>query len=272
LYRSEESGSEALLIIKAMQKTSAGAVQQSNHETPLESFASLCGILAIGLFILTFIFQNYVIPTGSMIPTILIGDHALVDRITFEKSSPWFPFAHHRAIHDGDIIVFIKPGEPKLTLVKRVMGVPGDRIHLQNGTVYRNGKPLQEPQTIKRSSLDYQLYRDNFPSVPPSQAFGITPAWAAQLPSHIQNGDLIVPLGHYFAMGDNRPDSLDSRYWGFVPKQDIIGRPLFVYWSFKTPEDQVNKTSLQGRAAFAFHVITHFFSDTRWNRAFHILS
>lgn len=246
-------------------------IEHSKEETPLEFFASICSLFALALFALTFIFQNYEIPSGSMIPTILIGDHALVDRITFEKSSPLFSFEHHRAIRDGDIIVFIKPGEPDLTLVKRVMGIPGDRIHLQDGVVYRNGQPLNEPQAIQRSPDDYEPYRDNFPAVPPSDGMEITPAWAAELPSHIQNGDLVVPPGHYFAMGDNRPDSLDSRYWGFVPKQNIIGRPLFVYWSFKTPEDQENKTSLGDHAAFYIHIITHFISDTRWSRTFHIL-
>ncbi len=242
--------------------------KQSSEETPLESFASICGIFVIGLFILTFIFQDYEIPTGSMVPTILIGDHVMVDRITFEKSEPWFPFVHHRAVRDGDIIVFIKPGEPKLTLVKRVMGVPGDRIHLQNGTVYRNGVPLTEPQAVKHAPEDYEPYRDDFPSVPTSAGYDITSAWAAALPSYIHNGDLIVPPGHYFAMGDNRPISLDSRYWGFVPKQDILGRPLFVYWSFITPEDRADKIAL---TAWTLHIVTHFFTDTRWSRTLHIL-
>lgn len=254
-----------------MPKTAPQSIAPSKDETPLEAFSSFCGVFVLALFALTFIFQNYEIPTGSMIPTILIGDHAVVDRITFEKSSHLFPFVHHRAIRDGDIIVFIKPGEPDLTLVKRVMGVPGDRIHLQDGVVYRNGQPLNEPQAVKRSPEDYEPYRDNFPAVPPSYGMEVTPTWTAELPSHIENGDLVVPPGHYFAMGDNRPDSLDSRYWGFVSKQNIIGRPFFVYWSFKTPEDQVDKTNLEDRAAFLVHIAIHFFSDTRWSRTFHIL-
>ena len=243
---------------------------QSN-EPALEALASYCIFIVLVLFAFTFVFQNYEIPSGSMIPTILIGDHAVVDRITFEKSSPLFPFVHHRAIRDGDIIVFIKPGEPSLTLVKRVVGVPGDRLHLEDGTLYRNGQPLIEPQAVKRSPDDYEPYRDNFPAVPPSEAQGVTPAWAVTLPSNIKYGDIIVPPGHYFAMGDNRPDSLDSRYWGFVPKQNILGRPLFVYWSFKTSEDQIYKISIGERAAFFVHIVTHFFSDSRWSRTLHIL-
>lgn len=254
-----------------MSEASPQTIRQSKQETPLEQFASICGIFVLGLFALTFVFQNYEIPSGSMIPAILIGDHVVVDRITFEKSSPWFPVVHHRAIHDGDIIVFIKPGEPNLTLVKRVVGIPGDRIHLEDGTVYRNGQPLNEPQTVRRSPDDYEPYRDNFPAIPPSESMGVTPAWAAEMPAYINNGDVVVPPGHYFAMGDNRPNSLDSRFWGFVPKQNILGRPLFVYWSFKTPEDQVDKTSIEERAAFFVHIVTHFFSDTRWSRTLHMV-
>ena len=243
----------------------------SDQETAFEVFASFCSIFVIGLFILTFIFQDYEIPSGSMLPTILIGDHVAVDRSTFEPSSPWFPFIHHRAIRDGDIIVFIKPGEPKLTLVKRVIGIPGDRIHLVNGVVYRNGKALTEPQAVKRAPNDFEPYRDNFPAVAPTYTYDVTPQWAATMPSYIHNGDLVVPPGHYFAMGDNRPISLDSRYWGFVPRQNILGRPLFVYWSFKTSADQMYKTSAADRAAWMLHLVTHFFTDTRWNRTLHIL-
>lgn len=251
--------------------------KNQHEETLLEAFASICGVLVVGLFVLTFIFQNFAIPSSSMEKTLLIGDHVLVDRITLAPPAHWAPFVYYRDVHRGDIIVFYKPtlesnGE-HLFLVKRVVGIPGDHIHLRDGVVYRNGVALTEPYiNSPPADPEYSPYRDDFPAVPPSEGVDITAEWAEALPSYVQNGDLVVPPGKYFVMGDNRTVSLDSRYWGFVPKQDIIGRPLFVYWSFKTPEDQVNKTSLQGRAAFAFHVITHFFSDTRWNRAFHILS
>ena len=240
---------------------------QQADETPLESFASYCAVLVLALFAFAFVFQNFEIPSGSMLKTILIGDHVVVDRIAFHPKSKWAPFLPYRRVQRGDIIVFIKPNEPNLTLVKRVIGIPGDRIHLQNGVVYLNGKPQNEPYAAKP---DYYLpYRDDFPDVPVQDGLGITSTWALELPSHVQDGDLVVPPGRYFAMGDNRPNSLDGRFWGFVPQENILGTPLFVYWSFITPEDELYKTGMGDRVGFMVHVATHFFSDTRWSRMFH---
>lgn len=249
--------------------------QAHREETPLEFIASICSVLVLGLFALTFIFQNFEIPSGSMEKTLLIGDHVLVDRMTLAPPSHWAPFDHHRDIRRGDIIVFYKPtveanGE-HMFLVKRVVGIPGDRIHLRNGIVYLNGQPQNEPQAAKPSDDSYYPYRDDFPAVSPSQASDVTAEWSVDLPNHIQGEDLVVPAGHYFAMGDNRPVSLDSRYWGFVPRENIVGRPLFVYWSFVTPEDQIDKTSLSDRVGFIFHIIIHFFDQTRWSRMLHLV-
>ncbi len=241
----------------------------STEETPLEFVASICGVLVFGLFILTFVFQNFLIPSGSMLKTLLIGDHVLVDRITLAPRAAWAPFVHYRDVHRGDIVVFYKPGEPDLFLVKRVVGIPGDHIHLRNGVVFLNGKAQVEPETEKTNDQIYMPYRDDFPAVPPSEGSDVTATWAAELPTHIQGEDLVVPAGDYFCMGDNRPLSLDSRYWGFVPRANIVGRPLFVYWSFKTAEEQGNKTSGADQVAWFLHIVTHFFSDTRWARTFH---
>lgn len=249
--------------------------KQAHHEeTPLEFIASICSVLVLGLFALTFIFQNFEIPSASMEKTLLIGDHVLVDRMTLAPPTKWAPFDHHRDVKRGDIIVFYKPvidtpGGEHIFLVKRVIGIPGDRIHLRGGVVYLNGVPQNEPQAAK--ATDYFPYRDDFPSVPPSQAADVTAEWAVDLPNHIQGDDLVVPPGHYFAMGDNRPLSLDSRYWGFVPKENIVGRPLFVYWSFVTPENQIDKTSISDRVGFIFHIILHFFDQTRWSRTLHLI-
>ena len=199
--------------------------------------ASYCAVIVVGLFILTFIFQNFVIPSGSMENTLLVGDHVLVDRINLAPPAHWAPFVRYRNVHRGDIIVFLKPGYPDMFLVKRVIGIPGDHLHLHEGYVYLNGQRQDEPQAGHPDYSNYIPYRDEFPNVPTSQGQDVEPVWANELPSHIQNGDLVVPPGDYFAMGDNRLPSLDGRYWGFVPRENIVGRPLFVYWSFNSPED-----------------------------------
>jgi signal peptidase I len=245
--------------------------EQRTEETPMEAFASICVVLVIGLFALTFIFQNFEIPSSSMENTLLIGDHVMVDRITLAPPAKWAPFVYYRNVRRGDIIVFFKPGEPDLFLVKRVIGIPGDRIHLRNGVVYLNGQAQNEPEVAKPDYGNYIPYRDDFPAVPPSEGGDVTPTWALELPSHIQGEDLVVPPGRYFAMGDNRPLSLDGRYWGFVPRANIVGRPLLVYWSFIESGDQYEKQSLGDRLQFYSHVIVHFFDQTRWRRTLHLV-
>jgi signal peptidase I len=239
------------------------------EETPLEALASICSILVIGLFALTFIFQNFVIPSASMEKTLLIGDHVMVDRITLAPPANWAPFVHYRNVQRRDIIVFFKPGYPDLFLVKRVIGIPGDHIHLRNGIVYLNGVAQTEPYAAKSDYSNYLAYRDDFPAVPTTESSEVEPNWAEELPTVIQGDDMVVPPGHYFAMGDNRANSLDSRYWGFVPRENIVGRPLFNYWSFVTPENQEYKTSAGERVSFMTHMLVHFFDQTRWSRTLH---
>ncbi|MGH9616523.1 MAG: signal peptidase I [Acidobacteriaceae bacterium] len=250
------------------------ATNPQKSETPFEFFASICTVLVILLFIITFVFQNFEIPSSSMEKTLLIGDHVLVGREAFAPPTNWAPFIYYRNIRRGDIIVFYKPGEPNLFLVKRVVAIPGDRLHMEHGIVYLNGKPQNMPYATLPSDDGnpndaYYPYRDDFPAVPPPPDSDVTATWAVNLPNYIHNGNLVVPPGDYFAMGDNRMVSLDSRYWGFVHRQDIIGRPLFVYWSFVTSEDQVNKTSFADRIGYMGHVVVHFFDQTRWRRTFH---
>ena len=241
------------------------------RETLLEAFASICGVLVIGLFALTFVFQNFEIPSSSMEKTLLIGDHVLVDRVTLAPKTSWAPFIPYRNVKRGDIIVFFKPGEPDLYLVKRVVGIPGDHIHLRNGIVYLNGAAQNEPLADKPTEANYFPYRDDFPAIAPSAANDVTASWSVGLPTFIQGEDLVVPQGRYFAMGDNRTVSLDSRYWGFVPRENIVGRPLFVYWSFEQPGDQYEKTSVADRASFLLHTVVHFFDQTRWKRTLHLV-
>jgi len=245
--------------------------QHGSEETPLEAFASICGVLVLGLFALTFIFQNFAIPSSSMEKTLLVGDHVLVDRITLAPPTHWAPFVHYRDVRRGDIIVFFKPGEPDLYLVKRVVGVPGDHIHLVNGIIYLNGQAQDEPLAAKPTEDNIYPYRDDFPAIAPPDGGEVTATWSLALPGYIHDGDLVVPPGNYFAMGDNRTVSLDSRYWGFVPRANIVGRPLFVYWSFVTPENQYEKTGIADRVGFMGHIILHFFDQTRWRRTFHLV-
>ena len=246
-----------------------------HNETLLQSLASFFVLFAVWLFAITFAVQNFVIPSASMASTLLVGDHVLVDHITFAESDPLAPFVHHRDPQRDDVIVFFKPpakpsGEHDI-LVKRIVGIPGDRIHLRSGILYRNGVAQIEPQTNKPSALDYDPYRDDFPSVPPQDRPNITATWTIDLPQHIQGDDLVVPPGCYFVMGDNRPNSLDGRYWGFVPRANIIGRPVFIYWSFITGDDQMYKTSLSDKLAFTGHEVVHFFDETRWRRTLKIV-
>ena len=262
--------------VESTQKEVVAEEKQQQNETALESLASICSVLAIGLFVMTFVFQNFEIPSASMVKTLLIGDHVLVDRIALAPPAKWVPFVYYREVRHGDIIVFLKPGEPDLFLVKRAIGLPGDRIHLEHGIVYLNGVAQNEPYAGKpeadgNPAHEYNPYRDDFPTVPPDPAYQVTASWQYELPNSIQGGDLVVPPGKVFAMGDNRTESLDSRYWGFVPRENIVGRPMFVYWSFETPADQINKQSIGERLSFMGHILIHIFDETRWKRTLHLV-
>jgi len=240
--------------------------EEKPRETTVEFLASLAAVLVTGLFIITFVVQAFEIPSSSMENTLLIGDHVFVNRVQFAPRSNWVgPLLPYGQIHHGDIVVFLSPAQPGLYIVKRIIGIPGDRIHLRDGAVYRNGEKLDEPNVI-HSSGEYNPYRDNFPAVPPSDFNNVSAAWQLTLPQHIQGDDLVIPPDNYFGMGDNRDVSLDSRYWGFIAKDHIIGRPMFIYWSFETPEDQYQQTEMSQRVSFLAHVVIHFFDETRWRR------
>jgi signal peptidase I len=259
----------------ARESRSVGIPDRSSEtakETPFEAIASICSVLVVGLFILTFLGQNFVIPSGSMENTLLVGDHLLVDRLTLSPPAKWMPLVRYREPKRADIIVFIKPvansaGE-YLYLVKRLIGVPGDRIHLHDGIVYVNGTAQPNPPEGEDSLASDPAFLDEFPSVPPTASGpdGTPEAWAVDFHNHIHEGDLVIPSGQFFMMGDHRHGSLDSRYWGFVPRENIVGRPILNYWSFKTPDEQYEKRGLGNSVSWIAHVALHFFTDTRWSR------
>lgn len=242
---------------------------EKKKESLSESIAGIAAVLVSGLFIITFIVQAFEIPSESMVRTLLVGDHVFVDRLTpTAKASYVGPFIPYREVKHGDIIVFLHPKEPGMYVVKRIIGIPGDHIRLRDGKVYRNGEPLNEPYVI-RSVGDFNPYRDEFPDAPPEGE--VSPEWPLVMREYVKDGELVIPPNNYFGMGDNRDVSLDSRFWGFIPRENIIGRPLFIYWSFETPKDQYERTSMEDRLSFLVHVIIHFFDETRWSRMFHLV-
>ncbi|MBI1739522.1 MAG: signal peptidase I [Candidatus Koribacter versatilis] len=243
--------------------------EEKPRETTVEFLASLAGVLVTGLFIITFILQAFEIPSSSMEDTLLIGDHVFVNREQFAPQTRWMgPTVPYRDIRRGDIVVFLSPEEQGLFVVKRVVGIPGDHIHLRDGLVYRNGQKLDEPY-VQHKMGDYNPYRDNFPALPPSEMLGVrNEQWQQEFRSHVEGEDIVVPPNSYFAMGDNRDVSYDSRYWGFIPQANVIGRPMFIYWSFNTPSNQYQMRSMGDRLGFLAHIIIHFFDETRWSRTF----
>ncbi|MBI2682817.1 MAG: signal peptidase I [Acidobacteriales bacterium] len=234
----------------------------------LTSLQSLCGTVCIALFVITFLVQAFQIPSESMQSTLLVGDYLLVDKVEFAPSARWLPLPYER-IQRGDIIVFKYPVDPNLHFVKRVIGLPGDRIRLVRGHVIVDGQWLKEDYTQFKSAAP-DPFRDFFPNTR-----GVTPlshpsfVWLNEFPQWVRNGDLVVPEGHYFVLGDNRNDSSDSRYWGFVPRENIIGRPLMIYFS-------VGQAPATAQAALAANDkidsltgrIASWPSSIRWKRTF----
>ena len=215
------------------------------------------------LFGATNLVQAFVIPTGSMQDTLLIGDHLLVDKLAY---APAGPISKHllpyEEIQRGDIFVFRSPADLKMTLVKRCMGVPGDRIKLVDKQVFLNGKKLVEPY-VRHSTSYIDSYRDNFPGEPDMQ---VSEHGRDMLEHDVANGEVRVPPGNYFAMGDNRDNSLDSRYWGFVSRDNIVGKPVIVYWSYDAPTEALLNPTIG--LDHLVDMAEHFFTKTRWNRTF----
>lgn len=230
------------------------------------SLQSLTGTIVIAIFVITFIVQAFQIPSESMMNTLLVGDYLLVNKLCYGRGlAGALPY---QKIQRGDVIVFHYPVDPTQHFVKRVIGVPGDHLRMISKKVWINGKPLEEPY-VRYLEPPNDLFRDNFPRVD-IPAPGMEPSWWLQMRKLVEDGQLIVPEGNYFVMGDNRDDSKDSRYWGFVPRENIIGRPLLIYWSVRD-WDRSLPSSFTGRLYHVGYAITHLFQITRWNRTLRLI-
>jgi signal peptidase I len=218
------------------------------------------------LFGTTNLVQAFVIPTGSMEDTLLIGDHLLVDKLAYAPSGPVSKYAlPYSEPRRGDIIVFRYPVDIKQTFVKRCIGVPGDHIRLENKQLVLNGHAVNEPYVYHKSEL-IDSYRDNFPAEP--NTYMADPAHD-MLANHVVNGEVVVPAGYYFAMGDNRDSSLDSRYWGFVPRGNIIGKPVIIYCSYDASTEALSKPMMS--LDHLLDLVQHFPSKTRWRRTLRLV-
>jgi signal peptidase I len=236
-------------------------VKVGKHEPPRGTIAEWTVTILLLLFGTTTLVQAFVIPTGSMEDTLLIGDHLLVDKLAYAPPGPISKYVlPYQDVKRGDIIVFRYPVDIKQTFVKRIVGVPGDRIRIERKQLYLNGNAIQEPYKYHKTEY-FDSYRDNFPSEPNVRLYD--PA-QKMLEENVVNGEVVVPPGHYFAMGDNRDSSLDSRYWGFVPRENIIGKPLIIYWSYDAPTDRLASPNIG--LDHLFDIATNFFSKTRWKR------
>lgn len=268
-------------------QTQSGPVASTLHASPpaatphlalaarsgiLLSIQSLIYIIVVAIFIITFSVQPFRIPSGSMEPTLLIGDFLLVTKEipSTDTSDSIFPSAR---IHRGDIIVFHFPVDPNMHLVKRVIGLPGDHLKLRDGRVYIDGTLLNEPYAMYRPSPP-DIFRDNFPRLQSADP-NIESRWWIRMRNLIDDGELIIPAGNYFVLGDNRNDSEDSRYWGFVPRGDIVGKPLLIYFSLHQGGD--DSSLFTGTAAAQTPIpqysgkLAELASFARWSRTLQVV-
>jgi len=240
--------------------------QDIQAERPRGAIAEWTVTILLLLFGTTTLVQAFVIPTGSMEDTLLIGDHLLVDKLAYAPPGPLskhlLPYSE---VKRGDIIVFRYPVDINQTFVKRVIGVPGDRIRVENKQVYLNGRKLVEPYKYHKTEY-IDSYRDNFPGEPNVPLF---PQAQAMLEHHVVRGEVVVPPDNYFAMGDNRDSSLDSRYWGFVPRKNIIGKPLIIYWSYDAPTERLASPTIG--LDHMLDLAQNFFTKTRWKRTLKLI-
>ncbi|MCC7154084.1 MAG: signal peptidase I [Bryobacterales bacterium] len=242
------------------------APEQAAAEPHRSFIAEWVVTILLFLFAITTLVQNFVIPTGSMEDTLLVGDHVLVDKLAYAPPGPVSKYLlPYTPVKRGDIVVFRYPVDTKQMFVKRVIGIPGDRIRIENKQVYLNGVALEEPYKFHKSP-GIQLYRDIFPSDP---AAPVDERAIDMLNNHVSKNEVIVPPAGYFVMGDNRDHSLDSRYWGFVPRENIVGKPVLIYWSYAAQGDWLMRSFLS--VEYLKDLSRNFIKKTRWDRSFKLI-
>ncbi len=239
----------------------------SHKVKPARNFIAEWALTAvILLFGTTSVLQAFVIPTGSMESTLLVGDHVLVDKMVYAPSDAMSrKVLPYRDVQRGDVIVFRYPVNLKETYVKRAIGMPGDRVRLDHRKLVLNGVAMEEPY-VQHVAMLPDFYRDNFPAMPPA---GLLEPAAAMLRDHVVNGELVVPNGFVFAMGDNRENSSDSRFWGLVPRENIIGTPILIYWSYEASTAELSDPGIG--IPHLIDVGVHFATKTRWARMFRMV-
>jgi signal peptidase I len=232
-----------------------------------EALASFLRTLVVALFLLTFLLQPFLIPSESMEHTLLVGDFLLVNKQIFAPSGFLRRFMPYREVERGDIVVFHHADPPYL--VKRVVGLPGDRIRIDDSHVTVNGIVLDEPYAAFEPAIA-NSFRDNFPAKIYTDP-NIDPTWWRQLQSSTQNGELVVPPGEYFTLGDNRNHSKDSRFWGFVPREAIVARPLVIYFSVRRPSTTDIEQAADDRLGHDRELAARLTGFARWKRIFHVV-
>jgi signal peptidase I len=242
------------------------------HHLPTlpEALASLLGTVVIALFLLTFVVQPFLIPSESMEHTLLVGDFLLVNKQVYAPSGSLT--AHllpYRQVQRGDVAVFHYPEDPKRFLVKRVVGLPGDRLRIEDGRVTVNGELLSEPY-VSFEPAPPNPFRDNFPAKIYTDP-AVDPAWWKQLQTLTRDGELVVPEDKYFMLGDNRNHSYDSRSWGLVSRQAIVARPLVIYFSLTRPSSTDVQQAADDRLGHDRELSARLAGFARWKRIFRIV-
>ncbi len=237
--------------------------------TLMDSIQFLASTIVIAIFVIVFLAQAFQIPSESMENTLLIGDYLLVDKVHYGEGGVWSRLLPYQRVGRGDIIVFKWPVRPNQHFVKRVIGVPGDRIRLVRGRVLINNTPLEEKYAVFKAH-SHDFYRDDFPNVR-YRGQQVTDAWWHDFPGFIRNGELLVPEGHYFVLGDNRDQSLDSRYWGFVPRENIVGKPFLIYLSLQTPPPHTSASAPDDKIGRFGYVLWNLPGLARWDRIMRIV-